>query len=113
MMNVIILVFAIAALIGATLLVLVLQNRHRPTALILSHGLFVVIAITLLAIFVLQHHSAFLAFLITFVAIALVGFYMGIRDIKGMGTPKTIAALHGGFAILTLAFLAYSYYSIS
>ncbi len=113
MMNVIILVFAIAAVLGATLLTLVLQSRHRPTALILLHGLFAAIAITLLGIFVFQHHSTFQAFLITFAAIAVVGFYMGIRDIKGMGTPKVIAVLHGGFALLTLAFLAYSYYSIS
>lgn len=110
MVNVIILMFAIAALFGATLLVLVLQNRPRPTVLILLHGLFVAIAITLLAIFVLQQSSAFLAFLVTFGAIALVGFYMAIRDFMGKGTPKMIAITHGGLAVLTLTFFVYTYY---
>lgn len=108
MLDVMILFFVVGALLGGVVLLYVLKDKARPKLLVLLHGTVVAVGIALLATFAFYHHnSEYLLFLLVFAAIAVVGFYMFIKDFSGAAVSKKVALLHGILAILALAFLVY------
>ena len=93
--------FTLAVLLGAYLLIYVLQNKHPPKAIVFAHGTFAVLGILLILIFALtteKHHKHWDSFTIFSIA-AIVGVYMFSRDIRHKNVPKWVAIVHGSIGL--------------
>jgi hypothetical protein len=98
--------FALAAVTGLAILIKWLMKKEAPKAVIYSHGIVAAVALVLLVIYALQNPGNFPKISIgLFVAAAIGGFYMFIRDLKKKTSPLAIAFTHallavGGFVAL-------------
>ncbi len=108
MLPVSIVLFAIAALGGATLAVLRLANRPLPLALALVHGAFAAAGlIVLIVALVAGGHAATLAViaLIVFIAAALGGFVLFSLHLAGKTLPVSLVLGHGLIAVVAFVLL--------
>lgn len=101
--------FAIAALGGATLATLHFRGRTPlPTPLALLHGLLAASGLVLLIAAALTQ-PAFgglgLAALVIFVLAALGGFYLFAHQLRGKPLPSPVVLIHGGAAVLAFGLL--------
>lgn len=105
MKSVSILFLLAAILLGLTLLLYVLNNKHTPKALVLSHGFFAAIGLLAVVIYgLISHVSIFMpAFIL--VTAALGGFILAWRDLVGLSVPKWLAVGHGLMALAGVALL--------
>ena len=100
--------FALAAILGVTILVNWLNKKDAPRGVVYSHGVFAAIALVLLIVYVVNNPSnAPTTSLILFVLAALGGFYMFFRDLNKKNSPLAVAVLHallavGGFVALLI-----------
>ncbi|MDT0646456.1 hypothetical protein RM545_07130 [Zunongwangia sp. F260] len=93
--------FTLAVLLGAYLLIYVLQKKHPPKAIVFAHGTFAVLGILILLIYALttkSHHKHWDSFTIFSIA-AVVGLYLFFRDIRHKNVPKWVAVVHAGIAL--------------
>src|SRR3954464_13513061 len=103
-----IVLFALAAILGVTILVNWLNKKDAPRGVVYSHGVFAAIALVLLIVYVVNHRTnAPTTSLILFVLAALGGFYMFTRDLNKKNSPIAVAVLHallavGGFVALLI-----------
>lgn len=104
-------VFAVAAALGLTILNGWYSKKRVSRTVIYSHGAFAALGLLLIIIFAVQHPGNYPKIaLILFIAAALGGFYMFLRDLKQKMTPFSIAiahallALSGFVALLLFAF---------
>lgn len=105
-MSLISLLFLIAAaLLGLTLLIYILKNKHTPKAFLLSHGFLATAGLLLLIIDALANQIELLYPAILLAIAALGGFVLGIRDLLGLSVPKWFAISHGTIALIGLATL--------
>jgi hypothetical protein len=108
MMTFTIILFALAAVLGLTILVKWLTNKEASRGVVYAHGAAAAVALVLLLVYVLQHpDNSPMTSLILFVIAALGGFYMFFKDVKGQNSPMGIAIVHallavGGFVTLLL-----------
>jgi len=103
--------FAIAALGGATLATLHFRGRNRPLALALLHGLIAASGVVLLIAAALTQ-PAFgglaLASLVVFVLAALGGIYLSSHRLSAKPLPSPVVLIHGSAAVVAfLLLLAY------
>jgi hypothetical protein len=92
--------FAIAAILGVTILVNLLNKRNAPRGVVYSHGIFAAIALVLLIVYVVNNRTnAPTTSLILFVLAALGGFFMFIRDMSNKNIPVAVAVLHALLAV--------------
>jgi hypothetical protein len=92
--------FAIAAILGITILVSWVNKRNAPRSIVYSHGIFAATALVLLIVYIVNHRTnAPTTSLILFVLAALVGFYMFIRDMNKKNSPIGVAVLHALLAV--------------
>ena len=106
MLTVALLSFVLAALLGVTLLIFVLKNKARPIRLIHAHGLFAALGLILLIIYGIKYmDQRILIACVVFVIVAIVGFFMGQRDTKGLKVPKWLAIVHGSIGALTFLYV--------
>jgi hypothetical protein len=100
--------FAIAALGGATLATMHFKGRMPlPMPLALLHGLLAASGLVLLIIAALTQPGfggLALAALVIFVIAALGGFYLFAHHLRGQRLPSPVVLIHGGAAVV--AFLA-------
>ncbi|MEO6301564.1 MAG: hypothetical protein ABIP51_00200 [Bacteroidia bacterium] len=106
-----IILFALSAVLGLTILIKWLTKKDAPKAVVYSHGIVAAIALVLLIIYAAQNPNNFpKASIILFVVAALGGFYMFFNDLKKKPNPLAVAFIHallavGGF--LTLLFFVF------
>ena len=100
--------FAIAALGGATLATLHFRGRSPlPMPLALLHGALAASGLVLLVVAALTQPGfggLALVALVIFVAAALGGFYLFAHHLRGRPLPSAVVLIHGGAAVV--AFLA-------
>jgi len=105
-------VFAVAALGGATLATLHFRGRSPlPMPLALLHGLLAATGLVLLIAAALTQPGfggLALAALVVFVVAALGGFYLFSFHLRGLRLPSPVVLIHGGAAVVAfLLLLAY------
>lgn len=101
-----IILFAIAAVLGAITLTKIVQDQNPPRPLVYSHGLFAAAALVLLIAHSLQDpDNAPMLSLTLFVIAALGGFVLFGRDLMGKPGPKALAFLHAGVAVTAFVLL--------
>ena len=99
MLYYIIAVFALAAILGMTLLSYVLKNKETPRGLMIMHGLFAATGLVLLLYYVFGNSPGPVESAVLFVIAALGGFVLAIKDITGKPVPKWLAVTHGLIAV--------------
>lgn len=107
MLLAIIVLFALAALLGIYLLSFVMQNKNTPKGVAFTHGPLAALALIILIIYACLYSPAPWISIILFVLAALGGFMLISRDILGYGVPKWMALGHGLTAILAFILLLY------
>ncbi len=101
MLTTAIVLFALAASGGITLLTFVLRARQTPRALALIHGLFAAVALLLVILFVASGVTPSpVASMTVFIVAALGGFTLFSIDLMKKKLPKWLAVLHGLIAVL-------------
>lgn len=87
--------FALAAVLGLTILITWMKSKDASKAVIYSHGAVAATALVLLIVYSVQNSEHFpLISLILFPAGALGGFYMFFTYREGKKRPVAIAVLH-------------------
>lgn len=98
--------FALAAVLGLTILTKWLSKKNAPRAVVYSHGLVAATALVLLVVYALQNPDNFpKASIILFVLTALGGLYMFFNDLKNKTVPKAIPFVHALLAVSGLVAL--------
>ena len=110
MLTLIIILFALAAVLGIILISYVMQNKETPKGIVFLHGPVAATALVLLIIYVISNIGGPVPSMVLFIIAALGGVILVIRDFTGKGVPKGLAVLHGllavtGFVMLILFFL--------
>lgn len=100
MLYTIIAFFALAAIMGLTLLSYVLRSKETSKPVMILHGLFAAIALVLLIIYTTGNNPGPVESVILFVIAALGGFIMAARDLSGKTVPKWLAVVHGLVAVI-------------
>jgi hypothetical protein len=110
MLEIVVVLFALAALIGIILAGLHLKKRGAPIPLALLHGVVAAVALVLLIVAVTQMASAGLAgvALVIFVIAALGGLVLFMMHLKQKALPGPLIIVHGlvavaAFIVLLLA----------
>lgn len=102
--------FALAAILGLTILIKWITKQEASKGVVYSHGIVAAIALVLLIVYCFQNPEHFpKTSLILFIIAALGGFYMLFTDLKKKPHPLAVAFIHGllavgGFLVL-LAFV--------
>ncbi len=93
-------VFAIAAVLGISILVNWLTKKGASKGVIYGHGIFAAIGLVLLIVFAIQNPGNYpqLALIILVIA-ALGGFYMFFRELQNKMSPYSIAFIHALLAV--------------
>jgi len=100
--------FAVAALGGATLAIMHFRGRTPPMLLALLHGLLAASALALLIAAALTtpgFGGLGLAALVIFVLAALGGFYLLSHPLRGRPLPSPVVLIHGGAAVVAFLLL--------
>lgn len=100
--------FALAALGGATLATLHFRGRTPlPMPLALLHGALAATALVLLVLAAMQPGFGGLGMLalVIFVLAALGGFYLFSFQLRGQPLPSPVVLIHGGAAVLAFVLL--------
>ena len=108
-MITIILLFAVAAVFGLTLLVPVLQGQTPKRAFVFIHGGIAAIALVMLLLeFMTEGNTVPQISVILFVAAALGGFFLFARDMQKKPIPKGLALVHAGAAVIAFLILLFA-----
>ncbi|MEX2231021.1 MAG: hypothetical protein WD824_02585 [Cyclobacteriaceae bacterium] len=95
-----IIVFALAAVFGLTILVKWLTKKDVSRAVVYTHGVFAALGLVLLIVFAMQNRDNYPNIaLILFIIAALGGFYMFFRDLQKKMSPYSIAFVHALLAV--------------
>lgn len=105
MLIIAILLFAIAALLGAYLLSFVLTNKNTPKGITFIHGPLAATGLILLIVYAFLYHPKPIVTIIIFILAALGGFILVFRDLTGKSIPKWLALGHSVTAIIGFLFL--------
>lgn len=108
-MITIILLFAVAAIFGLTLIIPVLQGKTPTRAFVFIHGGVAAIALVMLIIKYMDESSTVPQIsVILFVVAALGGFVLFSRDLQKKPIPKALAMIHAGAAVAAFLILLFS-----
>lgn len=104
-MYTIIILFAVAAVVGLIMLLKVLKGEHPSRPMSLIHGALAAIALVLLILEYVGGGMGLSTVVILFVAAALGGFFLFYKDISGHEIPKNVALIHAGAAVVGFVLL--------
>lgn len=108
-MITIIILFAVAAVFGITLIVPVLQGKTPTRAFVFIHGGIAAVALVLLIVQYVNDMSAVPQIsVILFVIAALGGFILFARDVQKKPIPKGLAVVHAALAVTAFLILLFS-----
>ena len=99
MLYTIIALFALAAILGMTLLSYVIRDKETQKGAMVAHGLFAAIGLVLLLSYTFGNEPGPVESAILFVIAALGGFVLLARDLTGKKLPKWLAVTHGLIAV--------------
>ena len=109
-MTTIIILFAVAALAGLSLLVPVLQGKSPSRPFVYIHGGVAAVALVMLVLQFLQAGSTVPQLsVIFFVVAALGGFVLFALDLQKKAIPKVLALIHAGVAIAAFLILLFTF----
>lgn len=92
--------FGVAAILGAVLLVHLLQNNTIPKKLAMTHGIFASIGIVLLVIYATFNSPKPIVSIVIFILAAAGGITLVHKQLTGKPLPKLVAVGHGLLAII-------------
>jgi hypothetical protein len=98
-------IFLITATAGALLIYYIFNNKNTPKAVVIFHGIFAFIAITVLSIYAYLYHPKAALYAGLFLLVAIGGAYVAYRDISSKPIPKHIALMHGAMALIGIVAL--------
>ena len=106
-MDMILLLFALAAVGGVAMLVMHLQGKSIPTGLAVGHGVLAAIPLVLLILQVTGGTSGgnLTIALVLFVVAALGGFVLFAAQLKGKPLSTPLIFIHGGVAVVAFVLL--------
>lgn len=111
MVNVAIVIFAVAAVLGLTILLNWMKSKNVSRAVIYSHGIVAASGLILLIIYAIQNPGYIpKASIILFSIAAIGGFFLFFLNTKRNMTPVGIAFIHAAIAIsgfITLLIFAF------
>lgn len=100
MLYLTILLIVLSAILGLTILVKWLTQKHASRAVVYSHGVAAAAAVMLLIVFAIQHPDNYpKASIILFVLGALGGIYMFVDDLRQKNSPMALAYIHALLAV--------------
>lgn len=116
-MQIIIILFIIAAIMGLIMLVQIFSNKKPDKIVAYTHGLFAGTSIALLAVQVFRGADDKLLNLLLFVFVAMLGFYMFYREFYASkhaskdksAAPKAVVIVHALSAIIAFTLLLINY----
>jgi hypothetical protein len=112
MLYLIVGLFAVAAVLGITILIKWLTDKQVPRAVVYSHGTVAAISLVLLIVAALRSPANLLYISIgLLVTAALGGFYMFYRDMAHKQTSVGIAFVHALLAVSGVAVLVFFVFS--
>ena len=92
--------FAVSAVLGLTILIKWLTKKEAPKSVIYSHGIVAAVGLVLLIVYALSNPDHFpKASILFFTAAAIGGFYMFFNDIKKKTSPLAVAFIHALLAV--------------
>jgi len=108
-MITIILLFAVAAVFGVTLLVPVLQGKNPSRPFVFIHGGIAAVALVMLVLNYMSAESLVpQVSVILFVVAALGGFVLFARDMQKQPIPKGLAIVHAAAAVTAFLILLFA-----
>lgn len=108
-MITIIVLFAVAAVFGLTLIIPVLQGKTPSRAFVFIHGGIAAVALILLIVrYVNEAEAVPVLSLILFVAAALGGFILFANDLQKKPIPKGLAVVHAAAAVTAFLILLFA-----
>ncbi|MDV3310617.1 MAG: hypothetical protein LOY03_17545 [Cyclobacteriaceae bacterium] len=108
-MITIIVLFALAAVFGLTLIIPLLQGKTPTRAFVFLHGGLAAVALVLLIVrYVNEAEAVPVISLILFVIAALGGFVLFARDLQKQPIPKGLAVVHAGAAVVAFLILLFA-----
>lgn len=105
MLTVIILIFAITAVLGLTIAVPLLQGKPTPKPAVALHGIAAAAGLITLILFAVNNASAPIASLVIFIIAAIGGFILLTNDLKKKPGPKALVIIHAGAAVIAFLLL--------
>lgn len=108
-MITIIVLFAIAAVFGLTLIIPVLQGKTPSRAFVFIHGGLAAVALILLIVrYVNEAEAVPVISLVLFVVAALGGFVLFGNDLQKKPIPKALAVVHASAAVVAFLILLFA-----
>lgn len=108
-MITIIVLFAVAAVFGLTLIIPVLQGKTPTRAFVFIHGGIAAVALIMLIVrYVNEAEAVPIVSLILFVVAALGGFVLFSRDLQKQPIPKGLAVVHASAAVIAFLILLFA-----
>lgn len=109
LLYVTIIIFALAAVFGLTMLIKWLKKEEVSRTIVYGHGILAALALALLIVFTLQNvGNDPTVSLVIFIAAALGGFYMFVRELQTKVRPIGVAFAHAVLAVV--GFVALLFY---
>lgn len=87
--------FALAAVIGSLLLVLILRNRPTSKVLVIIHGLLAAAGLFILVLYAFKNRPGAKEAITLFIIAATGGVIVFLRDMSNKTVPKWLAVTHG------------------
>lgn len=108
-MITIIVLFAVAAVFGLTLILPILQGKTPSRAFVFIHGGVAAVALVLLIVRYMNEAGAVpVSSLALFVIAALGGFVLVTQDLQKKPVPKALAVVHAGAALVAFLILLFT-----
>lgn len=101
-----IVLFALAAVSGVTILIPLLTGKPIVRLVAVTHGIFAASALIILVIFSINYSDDFpILTIILFVVAAIGGLILFVRDLNNKPGPKTLALIHAAVAVIAFLIL--------
>jgi len=112
-MITIVLLFAVAAVFGVSLIIPVLQGKTPARRLVFAHGGIAAIALVMLLLQFFNNPGTVPQWsLILFVVAALGGFVLFANDLRKKVIPKPLALVHAAAAVVAFLILLFSVFNL-
>jgi hypothetical protein len=105
MLTTSIVLFAVAAVFGLTIIVPLLQGKPTPRPAVFLHGLIAATALIILIVYAINNPGGPLPSIIIFVIAALGGFILFANDLRKKPGPKALALIHASAAVIAFVIL--------
>lgn len=105
-----IVLFAIAAVGGVTLVTMKFSGKDLPWSLIIGHGLFAAAGLVALMAYVIQNPAPALVntALVLFLLAAVGGFILFSFQVRKKALPNALILIHGGVAVISFLLLLFA-----